>query len=63
MHMLLLVSTSKGTSEFTFQQLRADVIEFHFLPQVALVQLPDAGDEGVLLGRAAGNPTVHLLKV
>lgn len=47
----------------TFQQLWADVNKLHFLPQVALVQLPDAGDEGVLLCCAAGHPTIHLLKV
>lgn len=47
----------------TFQQLRTDIHKLHLLPQVSLVKLPDAGDEGVFFCCAAGYPPVHLLKV
>lgn len=47
----------------TFQQLRTDIHKLHLLPQVSLVKLPNAGDEGVLFSCAAGYPPVHLLKV
>ena len=47
----------------TFQQLRTDIHKLHLLPQVSLVQLPNAGDEGVFLRDAAGDPPVNLLKV
>lgn len=50
-------------AEHTFQQLRTDIHKLHLLPQVSLVQLPNAGDEGVFFGSAAGHPPVYLLEV
>ncbi len=47
----------------TFQQLRTDIYKLQLLPQVSLVQLPNAGDEGVFFSSAAGHPPVHLLKM
>lgn len=53
----------ESSSPLTFQQLRTNIHKLQFLPQVALVEFPDAGDEGILFCSAAGNPAVHLLKV
>lgn len=47
----------------TFQQLRTDIHKLHLLPQITLVQLPNAGNEGVLFSRAAGQPPVYLLEM
>lgn len=49
--------------QHTFQELRADIHKLHLLPQVSLVKLPNAGDEGVFFSSAAGHPPIHLLKV
>lgn len=57
------VATVETERFHTFQQLRTDIHKLHLLPQVSLVQLPNAGDEGVFFSCTAGHPPVHLLKV
>ena len=62
-HALTGVATVRRERVHTFQQLRTDIHKLHLLPQVALVQLPNAGDKGVFFSCTAGQPPVHLLKV
>lgn len=53
----------KFSFTFTFQKLGADIDKVDFLAEIALVQLPNAGDERILFRSAAGNPLVDFFKM